>query len=235
MKLYLFQPSWRALGIVALKNHLSLDCELQQVDLGRGDQLTPAYHALNSNRKMPTLTDGDFVLWEANAILFYMASQRPQSGLCPSDTASQADVFRWLTWESTHLDAESCGMIAFEKISKIVLGLGAADPAFIARGEQNFHRFAAVLNDHLQGREWLLRHQLTIADFSLGGVISGAKRLELPLERFPEIVRWYDQLAELPAWRDAVDAMEAATAAWLAANGQKAAAIIAAMPSGISQ
>ena len=57
MKLYLFPPSPRVLGIVALKNHLALDCELQTIDLGHGDQLTAQYVALNPNKKMPTLED----------------------------------------------------------------------------------------------------------------------------------------------------------------------------------
>ena len=106
MKLYLFPPSARVLAIVALKNHLALDCELNPIDLGRGDQLTPEYLALNPNRKMPTLKDGEFVLWESNAILFYMAGKRPESGLWPSDLRGQADVLRWLAWESAHWDAE---------------------------------------------------------------------------------------------------------------------------------
>ena len=50
MKLYLFPPSTRVLGIVALKNHLALDCEVQPIDLGRGDQLTPQYLALNPKK-----------------------------------------------------------------------------------------------------------------------------------------------------------------------------------------
>ena len=55
MKLYMF-PTARALGIVALKNYLGLDCEMQSIDLGRGDQLTPGTAcALDTNRKMPTL------------------------------------------------------------------------------------------------------------------------------------------------------------------------------------
>jgi glutathione S-transferase len=129
MRLYLFPSSSRVLGIIALKNHLALDCEFKPIDLGRGDQLVPEYLALNPNKKMPTLTDGEFVLWESNAILFYMASKRPESGLWPSDLRGQADVLRWLAWESAHWDAESCGMVAFEKGSKAVLGLGAPDPA----------------------------------------------------------------------------------------------------------
>src|SRR5262249_9589888 len=214
MTLYLFPPSGRVLGIVALKNHLAIDCELKPIDLGRGDQLAPEYLALNPNRKMPILTDGEFVLWEANAILFYMAAKHPYSGLWPSDLRCQADVLRWLAWESAHWDAESIGMVAYEKGSKAVLGLGAPDPAFIARGEQNFIRFAAVLNDSLKGNTWLIGERLTIADFSVGGLVPSAERMGLPVGDFPEIVRWYKGLAVLPAWREALAAKDAAMAAW---------------------
>jgi glutathione S-transferase len=216
VRLYLFPPSSRVLGIVALKNHLGLDCDLNPIDLGRGNHLAPEYLAFNPNGKMPTLKDGEFVLWESNAILFYMAAKRPESGLWPSDLHGQADVLRWLAWESAHWDAESCGMVAFEKGSKAVLGLGAPDPAFIARGEQNFVRFAAVLDDQLKGRAWLIGERLTIADFSIGAFVPTAARLGLPLARFSEIGRWYEGLAALPAWQDAVAAKDAATAAWLA-------------------
>jgi len=121
--------------------------------------------------------------------------------------------------------AESCGMVAFEKASKAVLGLGAPDRAFIARGEQNFIRFAAVLDDQLKGRPWLIGDRLTIADFSIGAFVPSAARLGLPLARFSEIGRWYESLATLPAWRDAVAAKDAAMAAWFAANSAKTSGI----------
>jgi glutathione S-transferase len=225
MKLYLFPPSTRVLAIVALKNHLALECEFEVIDLGRGDQLAPDYRALNPNRKMPTLRDGEFVLWESNAILFYMAAKHPESGLWPSDLRGQADVLRWLAWESAHWDAESCGMVAFEKASRAVLGLGPPDPAFIARGEQNFVRFAAVLDDQLKRRAWLVGERPTIADFSIGAFVPSAVRLGLPIARFGEITRWYEGLAALPAWRDAVAIQSAATADWIAANHDKAASV----------
>ena len=214
MKLYLFPPSGRVLGIVALKNHLGLDCEVQSIDLGRGDQLAPEYLALNSNKKMPTLVDDGFVLWESNAILFYMAAKQRDGGLWPSDLKGQADVLRWLAWESAHWDAESCGMVAYEKASKTVLGLGPPDSAFIARGEQNFTRFATALNASLIGKTWLIGERLTIADFSVGGLVPSAERMELPVGNFPEILRWYKGLAALPAWQGAVATRDAALAAW---------------------
>jgi glutathione S-transferase len=213
MKLYIFPPSARVLGIVALKNYLALDCEVQPIDLRRGDQLTPQYLALNRNKKMPTLEDDGFVLWESNAILFYTAAKRPDSKLWPADLQGQADVLRWLAWESAHWDAESCGMVAYEKASKAVLGFGLPDPAFIARGEQNFARFAAVLDDSLRGKTWLIGERLTIADFSVGGLLPAAERMGLPVGDYPEILRWYKGLAVLPGWREALAARDAATSA----------------------
>jgi glutathione S-transferase len=58
---------------------------------------------------MPTLVDGDLVLWESNAILVYLASKRPEKGMWPVDVQGQADVLRWMFWESAHWDAESIG------------------------------------------------------------------------------------------------------------------------------
>jgi glutathione S-transferase len=222
MKLYLYPPSPRVVGIVALKNHLGLDCELRSIDLGRGDQLAPDYVALNPNGKIPALEDEGFVLWESNAILFYLAARRPESGLWPADLRGQADVMRWLAWESAHWDAESCGMVAFEKASRPVLGSGKPDAAFITRGEQNFARFAAVLDQHLQKNEWLIGGRLTIADFSIGALVPIAGSLKLPIDRFAAIGRWYESLASLPAWRAAIVAKDSAVAALLETLRSKA-------------
>jgi glutathione S-transferase len=109
VKLYMFPPSGPVIGIVALKNHLALDCEVHPIDLGRGDQLAPQYLALNADHKMPTLEDDGFALWESNAILFHLASKRGESGLWPPSSKDQADVLRWLVWESAHWDAELIG------------------------------------------------------------------------------------------------------------------------------
>jgi glutathione S-transferase len=213
MRLHYFPPSTRALGVVALKNYLAIDCALEPIDLGRGDHRAAGYLALNPNGKMPTLEDEGFVLWEANAILFYWAAQCPERGLWPADLRGQADVVRWLAWESAHWDAESLGMVTFEKNSKRVLGLGAPDPLFIARGEQNFARFASVLDGHLRGRSWIVGERLTIADFSIGALVPTALRLGLLVERFGEIGRWYESLSALPAWREALAVRDAAAAA----------------------
>lgn len=124
-------------------------------------------------------------IWESNAILLYLAAKHPQSGLWPSDLRGQADALRWLAWESAHWDAESVGIVSFEKSSKMVIGLGAPDPAFIARGGQNFGRFAAVLDGHLTSSPWLQGDQLTIADFSVRALVPTAGRFGAAGRAFP--------------------------------------------------
>ena len=83
-------------------------------------------------------------------------------------------------------------------------GLGDPDLEEIAKGEKEFHQFAAVLNDHLKGRTWLVGDDLTNADFSVGVPMTISEAAQYPLAAYPEITRWYAALAALPAWKQAV-------------------------------
>ena len=203
MKLHVLPPSPRAFKVIALNNHLGLECEIEIVDLGHDAHLTPEFIALNPNRKMPVLEDDGFALWESNAILFHMASKRPASGMWPAEPRRQADVMRWLSWEAAHWDQQVVGQIGNELVSKMVLRQGPPDPARIADGKRQFERFAPVLNDALRDRKWLAGDALTIADFAVGTWMPSIHRLELPIAKYTNILRWYDGLAALPAWQEA--------------------------------
>ncbi|MBI1813495.1 MAG: glutathione S-transferase family protein [Deltaproteobacteria bacterium] len=202
MRLHVFPPSPRAMKVIALANHLGLDCELRVVHLFNGDQLKPEFIALNPNKRMPVLEDDGFVLWESNAILHYLATKKPESRLWPSDAKGQADVLRWLSWEAAHW-TPACTPMAFERVVKKLGGLGEPDLAEVAKGEAGFHQFAAVLNAHLKGRKWLLGNDLTIADFAVGAPMAMAEPAQYPLATYAEITRWYSGLAALPAWKRA--------------------------------
>lgn len=204
MKLYVLPPSPRARKVLAVHYHLALECTIQLVDLSKGQQSTPEYVALNANSKMPVLEDDDFVLWESNAILVYLASKKPAAALWSSDARRQADIVRWLCWEAAHWDQQSVGAVGHELISKRVLGLGPPDQAFIDRGAMNFQRFAGVLDRSLKGRRWLVANQLSVADFAVGTWIPTAGWLGLPINDYREIMRWYSGLMELAAWRTAL-------------------------------
>jgi glutathione S-transferase len=214
LELYAFPPSPRAFKVMVVANHLGLDYALRMVDLRIGEQRTPQYTALNPNMRMPTLKDGDYVLWESNAILQYLASQRPQSGLVPADERARLDVLRWQFWDMAHWDP-ACAIFAFENLVKNVLFGKEPDMAELAKGTEAFHRVAAVLNGQLQGRKFVTGDTLTLADFSLGSAMFIAEAARYPVEPYDDIKRWYATLSALPAWQRtlAQAAMPAANAA----------------------
>ncbi|WP_367619688.1 glutathione S-transferase family protein [Caballeronia sp. SEWSISQ10-4 2] len=69
-----------------------------------------------------------------------------------------------------------------------------------------------MLNQHLRGRKWLVGDDLTIADFSVAVTLPYAKRAAMPLEEFPEVQRWHDQLSAIDAWREPFPARPALNA-----------------------
>ena len=215
IELHVFPPSPRAFKVMALANHLGLDCAIRMVDLTKGDHKTPQYAALNPNMRMPTLKDGDHVLWESNAILQYLASKKPDSGLLPREEGARLDVTRWQFWDLAHWDP-TCAVFIFENVVKpVVLKSGEPDPAAIAKATESFHRVAQVLDGQLKGKKFVTGDTLTVADFSLGAPLNLAEMARLPVEPYREIKRWYATLRALPAWQNtlAQSAVPAAAAA----------------------
>jgi glutathione S-transferase len=214
IELYVFPPSPRAFKVIAAANHLGLDHKLHMVDLRKGEQKAPQYAALNPNMRMPTLKDGDFVLWESNAILQYLACKRPQSGLLPAEDRARFDVIRWQFWDSAHWDP-ACSVFAFEYLVKGLLGIGAPDAAAVAKGAEMFQRAASVLDAQLAGKKFITGEALTLADFSIGSGMILAGSAHYPIDSYGEIKRWYAGLTALPAWQKtlAQSTMRTATAA----------------------
>jgi glutathione S-transferase len=201
IELFVFPPSPRAFKVLAVANHLGIDYALRFIDLRKGDQKSAPYAALNPNLRMPTLKDGDFVLWESNAIGQYLAAKKPESGLMPKDEQARFDVMRWQFWDLAHWDP-ACAVFAFEYVAKpLVLGIKEPDMAAVAKGTEMFHRVAKVLEGQLKGRNYVTGDTLTLADFSLGSVMTLAEMAHFPVEPYGEIKRWYAGLRALPAWQ----------------------------------
>jgi glutathione S-transferase len=100
MKLYYFP------GACSLAPHIVLEevgvrFELSRVDLAANEQNSPAYLRVNPKARVPALTDGDFTLTEAPAILRYVAARHPAAGLWPWDPREEARCAEWLNWLSS--------------------------------------------------------------------------------------------------------------------------------------
>lgn len=186
--------------VCAAARYLKAPVEYIYVDLKKGEQVLPAYLTLNPNGKVPVLTMGEKVLWEADAILCELALAA-ESDLLPRDQAGQIEMVRWFSWNAQHF-TRAGGSLYFEYIIRPRFGIGEPDQAEVADSQKNFRRFARVLDDHLAGRRWLMGDQLTVADFSVGICLPYAEQAHLPLDDYPNMRRWHDRLSELDGWTD---------------------------------
>jgi glutathione S-transferase len=183
----------------ALIKYLKLPVDFVYLRLQKGEHKKPEYLALNPNGKVPTLVDGDKVLWEADAILCHLANHAG-SGLWPEGDL-QAEVVSWFSWNSQHF-IQSGGALYFEFVIKSRFNIGPPDTAAVEKATKSFRAQAGVLNDHLKDRKWLVGDQLSVADFSVAVTLPYAAKAEMPLDEFPEVRRWHDQLNALEAWRE---------------------------------
>ena len=197
--------------VLALVKHLRIKAELVEIDLMGGGLQTPEFGALNPNRKVPTLVDGDFVLWESSAIMAHLCI-RAGSDMWPAgNPAEQVEVLRWLSWNDGHW-GPAVAPFYFEHVVKSTFGMGAPNRESLTSRVPDLCRFAKVLDGHLAGLSEVACGRLTIADFQLASMAAYWREAEMPFEAFPNIVRWLDRLERLPAWADPWPAGKSAAA-----------------------
>lgn len=190
--------------VCAVAKYLQSPVEYVYLDLARGEHKAPSYLALNPNGRVPTLVDGTRALWESDAIMCHLAA-RCDSDLWPQDHR-QIDVIRWLSWDLAHFNPHAAALY-FEGVIKPRFGLGAPDPAAVARAQDAFRQPAAILDAHLRDRDWLVGDSITVADFAVAVTLPYAERARIPLDEFPAIRRWHARLNELEAWREPFPAL----------------------------
>jgi glutathione S-transferase len=209
MKLYGFPPSPNTWKVRALAAHIGMPLELEFVDLTKGGSHTPAYLAINPTGRTPTLVDGDFTLWESNAIMQYIAGKTPNS-LWPNDARRRADISRWQFWQLAHWGAEACQPLMFERLVKKFFNLGEANAAIVAKGIECFNRDAGMLDTHLRQHKYLVAEEPTIADFAVAAPLFYVQQAEMPLGPYGHVREWFERVSALPCWRETAPQLPAA-------------------------
>ncbi|MFM8332515.1 MAG: glutathione S-transferase family protein [Candidatus Methylumidiphilus sp.] len=199
MKLYYHPASPFARKALIAASLLGIELETQVVNLFAGEGQSPEFLRLNPQGKVPTLVDGEFALWESNAIVQYLAALAPNPQLAPTDAKSQADILRWQFWETSSF-SPACMVYVYENVLKPILGRGAADVEELGKGAEKFHRFAKVLDEHLAAHPWLVGDGLTLADVCVATSLMYAEAGQYPLEDYPHITAWFAKIRQLPAW-----------------------------------
>ena len=209
MKLYAFPPSPNTWKVRAVASYVGVPLELEFVDLTK--PRSAAYLAINPSGRTPTLVDGNFTLTESNAIMQYIASQKPNS-LWPNDARARADIMRWQCWQLAHWGGDACVPLVFNRLVKKILNLGPPDVAAVAKATEAFNKEAALLEAHLSKQPYLVGKEVTLADFSVAANLLYAKEAELPLGPYSRVQEWLGRVSALPCWRETAPQRPAAAA-----------------------
>jgi len=180
--------------VVWLLDELGLGFE--RVDRGGrfGGLDDPDYRALNPNGLVPTVIDGDLVLWESHAILRHYVRQHPAAGLFPGGAAEAARSDMLLDWNITTLWPPLRN--AYQAVERRGLSREAAE---VQQALDDVHGPLAILEGLLAGRDYVAG-TFGIGDIPAAVSLSRWIFLGRDLERWPAVAAWYRRCAARPAF-----------------------------------
>ncbi|MSR08757.1 MAG: glutathione S-transferase family protein [Gammaproteobacteria bacterium] len=179
MKLYSFSITPNNRKVEAFIRHYDLDVEIHAMNFKDKENQTEAYRKINPLGKAPALVDGDFCLWESNAILTYIAAMFPQANAMPTDPRGRADVDRWLHWQSFHF---THAILAHKDDAE--------------KAAREFRPHLDMLNAQLEGRDFV-RGDLGVVDFAIVPYAIARLGRNVDYSGHPNIVAWLERVEKL--------------------------------------
>jgi glutathione S-transferase len=170
---------------------LGVDFEAITVNLFAGEGQQPAFLKVNPAGKLPVLVDGDFVLTESAAIVLYLGEKYGK--FLPTDARGRAEVNKWLLFTVTELEQPLWRIAKHRNLYPEAQRL----PADIPLASEDFRRMAAVAEQHMQGRTYVVGDSVTVADFVLAYTLDWASEVKL-LDRFPQLVAYTERMYARP-------------------------------------
>ena len=175
-----------------------LDIAYERTDWGGpfGGNQDPEYLKLNPNGLVPTVIDGDLVMWESNTICRYLAARDARTDLLPSAPAARAVVEQWMDWQAGELN--NAWRYAF--MAHVRKSPAHADPASIKASVASWNRHMALLDERLERTgAWVAGAAFTLADIVIGLAVHRFMRTPIERATLPAVDAYYDRLRERPA------------------------------------
>jgi glutathione S-transferase len=161
----------------------------------RADDLHSAeYLRLNPNARIPTLVDGDLVLWESMAINLYLARKYEGPMHCTKPEVLGLAT-QWSFWAM--LEVEQLLLHLLEH--RVLLVEHARDISVVERNELLLKKPLSILNGALAGRDYLAGDGFTVADLNVASILAWGKIVRLDLSAWPDLKRWLDGCLARPA------------------------------------
>lgn len=192
MKLYGFGPTRTLRAMWGLKE-LGVPFDYVHVDLPSGEAQTPEFLRINPAGKLPVLVDGEQVLPESAAIILHLAEKFPEKRLLPDDIGERAQAYRWIMFAMTELEQPLWRMAKHSFLYPEEKRL----PQDIALASDEFRRMAAVLETHMEGREFVVGERMGAADCVIAYLMDWANEQGL-LDGFPRLSRYLERMYARP-------------------------------------
>lgn len=192
MKLYEFGPT-RSIRVRWTLQELGVPFEATTVNMLTGEHKSPAFLKINPAGKLPALVDGDLMLTESIAICLYLAEKYPEKGLIPAGLAQRAELYRWLLFAATELEQPLWRIARHTNVYPEEKRLSAE----VALAREDFKPMAAVLEEHLKGRQFVMGKSVTVADFALAYTLDWANEIHL-LDGFPQTKAYMERMYARP-------------------------------------
>jgi glutathione S-transferase len=176
---------------------LGVDYEFRFVDLAKGENRSEEFRAMNPAGRVPVLEhDGQF-LFESGAIGRYVATVE-HSPLFPADKLERGRVDQWMTFFTCH-PGRWLTKLFFEKVVKPKAGWGEPDAAGCSEADKFTRQQLQVVEDWLQGRQWLANDAFSIAEPFALAYLEQARYVDFPLAEFPAVNAWFERLDQREA------------------------------------
>ncbi|MCW2271238.1 Glutathione S-transferase GstB [compost metagenome] len=177
-----------------------LDLDFEREEWGSGFQSTQdeAFLALNPNAMVPVIQDGDFVLWESNSIIRYLANRYGGEHLYPTAPQLRARVDQWMDWQATDLN----GAWRYAFLSRVRQSPAHQDPEALAAACRNWARNMTILDRQLERTgAYVSGDTFSLADIPIG--LSVNRWFQTPIEHppLPAVQAYYDRLNAREGYR----------------------------------
>ena len=169
--------------------------ERREYDIMKGETRTPEFLAsVNANGRIPVLQVGDRFIPESNAASYFVADG---SSLLPTDPFDHSDMLRWLFWEQYNHEP-NIATLRFWMHEIGVDRLNDTQRHQLVSKRQGGNAALKLMDDHLNGRDWLVGGGVTLADVCLFAYTHVADEADFDLELYPNVIRWIEQIMTLP-------------------------------------